>query len=248
MVACTSGAMGFFDKAKRLLGLGSEDDGEGEGEAEPKASPTGPPSRGAAAERALAARGRGRRPDRPPLPETAGASGPSLDDALAARDAGDHAQARNILREIDRGGGLRTLLRAAAALEAGDDDELAPLLPVIAAEEPPWRLALQVACALGDARAKAYVERARAAGAPAWALGWALALSTDDVDRRRGLVELLFADAGLARTIAARDLAVPGAVADPDSAQRYASFAHGRDMIRRFGAAEVATTLERARG
>jgi hypothetical protein len=240
--------MGFFDKAKRLLGLGEDDEpsepSDGDASSPPSAPPRGDAPRTAAA-RAAMSRGRGDRRDRPPLPETSGASGPSLDDALTAREAGDEAQARAILRDIDKGGGLRTLLRAAAALEAGDEDELAPLLPVIAAEEPPWRMLLQVACALEGAGAS-YIERARSANAPGWALGWARALSKDEAERRAGLVELLFEDVALARTVAARDLAITGAVADPEAAQRYASFAHGRDTIRRFGAAQVSRTLDRA--
>ena len=59
-------------------------------------------------------------------------------------------------------------------------------------------------------------------------------------------MELLFADAPLARTVAARDLGVEGAVADAEAMARYAGFAHGRDSIRRFGARAVADLLEHA--
>ncbi|HVY45800.1 MAG TPA: hypothetical protein VHB21_07975, partial [Minicystis sp.] len=100
---------------------------------------------------------------------------------------------------------------------------------------------------LGDAEAAApFVAHAEAASAPAWAVAWTRAMSKDEAERRRGLVELLFADAALARTVAARDLDVGGAVADPEAAQRYASFAHGRDSIRRFGAPVVAELVARA--
>lgn len=59
-------------------------------------------------------------------------------------------------------------------------------------------------------------------------------------------MELLFSDAPLARTVAARDLAVEGAVPDAEAMGRYAAFAHGRDCIRRFGPRAVADVLERA--
>ncbi len=71
-------------------------------------------------------------------------------------------------------------------------------------------------------------------------------MSADEAARREGLVELLFADAPLARTVAARDLGIEGAVADAEAATRYAAFAHGRDSIRRFGARWVADLLKRA--
>jgi hypothetical protein len=166
------------------------------------------------------------------------------------REAGDHEEARRILRDIDRGGGLRTVLRAAAALEACDETELADLLPVIAREEPRWRLLLQTAAALHDmhdmAEAQRFLDQGERLGAPAWAMAWTHALSHDEATRRRGLVELLFSDVALARTVAARDLAICDVVADPAAAQRYASFAHGRDSIRRFGARTVFNVIERA--
>jgi hypothetical protein len=110
-------------------------------------------------------------------------------------------------------------------------------------------LLLQIAAALGDAaQAAPLVERAKAAGAPDWALAWTRAVATDEAERRAGLVELLFTDAALARTVAARDLDVGGALADPSAAQRFASFAHGRDSIRRFGAPIVAKLALRALG
>lgn len=239
--------MGFFDKAKRLLGLGGE-------EGEPDVGEGAPPAGGGekvdprllAAERAGKLDPR-RRDRRPPLVE-APPQGPSVDDALALREAGDGEGARKMLREIDRGGGLRTVLRAAAALEAGDRAELASLLPAIANEEPRYKLLLQVAGALGDAEAaRPYIERAAAQKAPAWALGWARATSSDANEQREGLVELLFADHALARTVAARDLHLKGVEADADAGPRYASFTHGRDSIRRFGAATVAALLDEAR-
>ena len=246
--------MGFFDKAKRFFGVKADDDDADDEQATDAAAdaPAAPragldpaleAARNAARERA----GAGRRGERPPLRDVERPAQVGVDEALAARAAGDRDQARTILRDIDRGGGLRTLLRAAAALEAGDEAELRPLLPVVAAEEPAWRVLLQVAGALADpVRAAPYLDAARAGGAPAWALAWANALADDATVRRHGLVELLFEDPALARAVAARDLAVPGVVADPAAAETWASFAHGRDSIRRFGAAEVARVLDRA--
>jgi hypothetical protein len=241
-------AMGFLDRAKRWLGVGAEGDDEeaasAPAPAEERASPNGPAARAAAAEARRPARGGRERPslkDIEPPPQI------GVDDALAAREAGDPAEARRILREIDRGKGLRTVLRAAAALEAGDEAEVRSLLSAVAREEPPYWLPLQVAAALGDPDAAApYLGRAEREGAPAWLLAWSRALSRDEATRREGLVDLLFADPALARTVAARDLDVAGAVSDGDGAKRYASFAHGRDSIRRFGAATVARVLDRA--
>ena len=226
--------MGFFDKARQLLGLGGSSDDEAD-EASPAAAAPG-------------AKGRDRQ-DRPPLVEVPAGAGQSVEDALAAREAGNPEEARKIFAIIDRGKGLRTLLRAAAALEAGDEDEVKSLLPAVKEEAQGWKLSLQIACALDDrALAATYVERAVAEKAPAWAVAWAHAASSDEAERRGGLVDLLFEDARLARTIAARDFQVPGAVTDADSTQRYAAFAHGRDSIRRFGAATVARLERRANG
>jgi hypothetical protein len=228
--------MGFFDKAKQLLGLGgSADDDEADDPSPTEAHGPG-------------ARGRDRK-DRPPLVDQPAGTGQSVDDALQAREAGNAAEARKIFAQIDRGKGLRTVLRAAAALEDGDEDEVKSLLPAVAAEAEGWKLALQIAGALDDrALAAACLERAVAEKAPAWAIAWAHAASSDEAERRKGLVDLLFEDARLARTIAARDFQVPGAVTDADATQRYAAFAHGRDSIRRFGAATVARLVDRARG
>jgi hypothetical protein len=235
--------MGFLDKAKRLLGLGAPTDDDAD-DTEAPAEPA--PARAPADPRAAAlARARGRK-DRPPLAEVPPEQGQSVEDALAAREAGDKEEARRILATIDRGAGLRVVLRAAAALEAGDEAELRPLLPAVANEAAGYKLWLQVAAALGDDRAGPYVERAAASQAPAWALAWSRAMSREEAARREGLVELLFSDAPLARTVAARDLGVEGAVADPEAGSRYAAFAHGRDSIRRFGAGVVADLLERA--
>jgi hypothetical protein len=183
------------------------------------------------------------------LPEVTETSSATIEDALAARASGNAAEARAILASIDKGQGLRTVLRAAAALEAGDEQELGKLLPAVVKEEPAWQLGLQVAAALEpgqgrDAMARLATER----GAPAWALAWVRALSPDEVERRKGLVDLLFEDAALARTVAVRDLAVPDVKADNDAIRRYAAFAHGRDVIRKFGAGHVASLLERASG
>jgi hypothetical protein len=237
--------MGWLDKARQILGMGSSDDSAEEAPADvpPKATTTADP-RAAKLERA-----RGRK-DRPPLADVPPEQGQSVEDALAAREAGDMRGARQILATIDRGAGLRTVLRAAAALEAGDEAELRPLLGAVAAQASGasgYKLWLQVAAALGDARAaELYVERARQEQAPPWALAWTRAMADDETARREGLVELLFTDAPLARTVAARDLHVEGVAADPEAAQRYAAFAHGRDSIRRFGAKVVADLLERA--
>jgi hypothetical protein len=225
--------MGLFDRAKEWLGMTGEQDGD-----EPAAQKT---SEG----RSDTVRRRDGR-ERPALKEVTAPSGSTVDDAIAAREAGDFEGARKLLREMDRGQGLRTVLRAAAALEANDDDELSPLLPAVA-REVSFRLLLQLAGALeAPTEASALIERAAALGAPAWALAWARTTSSDEEARRRGLVDLLFADAALARTVARRDLDVASVEEDPEAAPRYASFAHGRDSIRRFGATTVARLIDRA--
>jgi hypothetical protein len=173
----------------------------------------------------------------------------TIEDALVARQAGSMAEARSILAAIDKGQGLRTVLRAAAALEAGDGEELVKLIPAIQKEEPVWQLRLQVAAVLDHGAGRdGLVRDATKLGAPAWSLAWVRAVSSDDAERRQGLVDLLFEDAALARTVAARDLAMPDVKADNDAIRRYAAFAHGRDVIRRFGANEVARLLERTSG
>ena len=126
--------------------------------------------------------------------------------------------------------------------------EVKRLLPAVAVEAEGWKLLLQIGGALGDpALAAPYVERAQEEKAPPWAIAWTRAVSKDERERREGLVELLFSDAPLARTVAARDLAVPSIAAEGDATERYAAFAHGRDSIRRFGAATVAELVMRAR-
>jgi hypothetical protein len=221
--------VGFLDKAKALLGLDKTT---------PKVSESGP---------APVDSRRGRKKDgRPPLPEvTAGASA-TVDDALAARDRGAKDEARAILAAIDKGQGLRTVLRAAAALEAGDDSELAKLMPAVRAEQPAWHLRMQVAAALdaGEERESLLREAVRL-GAPAWAVAWLGLRATDEAQSRSALVDLLFEDAALARTVAARELALPGVKADNEAVRRYASFAHGRDLIKRFGAKQVYELLGR---
>ena len=92
------------------------------------------------------------------------------------------------------------------------------------------------------------MSRAQKLGAPAWSIAWLRATSPNDEERRAGLVDLLFEDAPLARTVAARDLALPDIKADNDAIRRYAAFAHGRDSIRRFGADIVAEVVSRAHG
>jgi hypothetical protein len=95
-------------------------------------------------------------------------------------------------------------------------------------------------------RARELRGRAERAEAPKWALAWSRALSSDAEEQRRGLVELLVADPALARTVAARDLAVDGAIADGEASDRYAAFAHGRQCLRRFGPRLVLQLLDRA--
>jgi hypothetical protein len=209
--------MGWFDRAKSALGLGGEE----------------PAAAGA----------RGKRGERPPLRDVQASSSASLDDALEEREAGRPEVGRAILQAIDRGKGLRTVLRAAAALEAGDEEELAPLATAIADSEPGWRLALQIASALGSADSEAalrdrMVAFAREHRAPEWALAWA-------IPTLKGKVDLLFADAPLARTVAAREWKVEGAADDRSAVERYAAFAHGRDAIRRFGPVLVAALFAR---
>jgi hypothetical protein len=203
-------------------------------------------------DRAKAALGLGGRGGgRPPLEDVPPPSpAASIDDALAAREAGRLAEGRAVLQAIDRGKGLRTLLRAAAALEAGDEEELATLVPRIAEGEPGWRLAAQIAGALGEPEAElrrelvAYLGAGRA---PGWALAWTRAAAGEsEAAKLGGMVDLLFADAPLARTVAAREWQVPGAEDDPEGIERYATFSHGRDVIRRFGAVAVARVFARA--
>jgi hypothetical protein len=221
--------VGFLDKAKALFGIDRPT--------------TKPPESGATPGDAR----RGRKKDgRPPLPEvTAGASA-TIDDALAARDRGAKDEARAILAAIDKGQGLRTVLRAAAALEAGDETELGKLLSAVAKEQPAWQLRMQVAAALdpGEERASLVRDGVRL-GAPAWSVAWLGIGDPDEAKSRSAMVDLLFEDAALARTVGARELALPGVKADNASIRRYASFAHGRDLIKRFGAMLVFDLLGR---
>lgn len=185
--------------------------------------------------------------ERPPLRADIQPPSQSVEDALAEREAGRNASAREILAQIDRGGGLRTVLRAAAALEAKDARELEQLLPAVVKEAQGFRLFLQTASVVSNPeRASVLIERAKSKGAPAWAVAWSKVLSKDELKVREALVELLFADPALAKTVAARDLGLEGAVADSEALSRYTSFAHGRDCIRRFGAEQVADLIDRA--
>lgn len=221
--------MGFFDKAKSLFGIDK---------VAPKASESGPaPSDG---------RHRKKKDGRPPLPEVSAGAGATIEDALSARDKGANDEARAILAAIDKGQGLRTVLRAAAALEAGDDEELGKLLPAVASEQPAWQLRLQVAAALdeGEARAALVREGVRL-GAPAWSIAWLDVGALDEARSRAALVDLLFEDAALARTVAARELGATGVKTDNDAIRRYTSFSHGRDIIKRFGAKQVLGLLDR---
>lgn len=222
--------MGWLDKAKIALGIIDPEDVEDDG----------PPR---AQKRVTLGRDTSARPSldgfEAPPQET-------LEDVLEARQAGDGEGMRALLRRIDRGRGLRVVLRAAAALEADDEAELAALLPKVRAETPPWKLPLQIAAALDDERSAALQQLAEKRGAPSWALAWMSASSSDEERRRHGLVELTFIDPALARTVAARDLQLDDVVADAAAGQRYVSFAHGRDCIRRFGAGLVHDVFSRA--
>jgi hypothetical protein len=220
--------VGFFDRAKAVFGLQKDARSEGSAPA-PRAA------------------GRKGKDGRPPLPEVSGAASATIDDVLAARAKGSFDEARAILAAIDKGQGLRMVLRAAAALEAHDEDEVTKLLPLVRQDSPAWQLRLQVAAALGPGEARdALVSRAQKLGAPAWSIAWLRATSPNDEERRGGLVDLLFEDAPLARTVAARDLALPDVKADNDAIRRYAAFAHGRDVIEKFGAPQVVALLARA--
>ncbi|HZO13887.1 MAG TPA: hypothetical protein VFB62_11535 [Polyangiaceae bacterium] len=222
--------MGWLDKVKVRLGIVDAEDVEEEDEprAELRVNPTN-------------------REDRPPLDDVRAAPKESIEDALAAREAGNLTEMRRLLREMDRGQGLRLVLRAAAALEAKDERELGELMPRLHKEEQLWRLLLQIAAALDEEDGRAAALRARAAklGAPAWALAWCEAMAANPETRRRGMVALLFQDAALARTVAARDWALTGAEIDAAATKRYTGFVHGRDSIRRFGATLVAELVER---
>ena len=224
--------MGLLDKAKVWLGIIDEEDLEGED-----------------APRAAMRINPRNKDGRPALDDVAPPPQHSLEDALDARDRGDLEAMRRLLEEMDRGRGLRTVLRAAAALEAEDDKTVDQLLPKVRQVEPPWKLPLQLATSLDDPQRACRMRRvAERRGAPRWALAWARVGSDDAAERREGLVALLFADAALARTVAARELAIDGAEADTAATQRFAQFVHGRDCVRRFGAALVADVYERAHG
>ena len=171
--------MGFFDKAKQLLGLGGSSDEDEEAD---DLSPA------AGAHGAHGGKGRDRK-DRPPLVEVPAGTGQSVEDALLAREAGNHDEAQKIFAQIDRGQGLRTVLRAAAALEAGDEDVVKSLLAAVAAEAEGWKLPLQIAGALEDrALAARYLERAVAEKAPVWAIAWARAGSSVAMASTRSLL------------------------------------------------------------
>ena len=218
--------MGWLDRAKVLLGILDEEDLEDE-DYEPRAEHT-------------------KRTDRPSLDGINPPSQHTLDDALRAREEGDLAGMRRLLADMDRGRGLRVVLHAAALLEAAEYDELKPLLDKVRREEQGWRLVLQTAAALDDVgESERLVALAETRDAPRWARAWAAAVSSDAQRKRHGLVDLLFADPALARTVATRDLGIEGARDDSSAAQRYAAFAHGRDSIRRFGAELVAQLLNR---
>lgn len=224
--------MGLLDKAKVWLGILDEEDLEED-----------------AAPRARMRINPRNKDGRPPLDDFTAPPQQSLDDALVAREAGDLEEMRRLLGEMDRGHGLRTVLRGAAALEAGDDGLLKQLVPKIREQQPAYKLALQLSVALGDStRGERLHKRAAALDAPAWALAWAQALSDDPDVRRIGLVELLFADPPLARTVATKELAIEGAEADVAAAQRFAQMSHGRDCIRRFGPEIVADLYDRVHG
>jgi hypothetical protein len=222
--------VGFFDRAKAVFGLQKE----------------GPTADSDPASRSSRSDGRKNKTGRPPLPEVSGAASATIEDVLIARAAGSFDEARAILAAIDKGQGLRTVLRAAAALEAHDEDEVTQLLPLVRKDSPAWQLRLQVAAALetGSERDD-LVARAVKLGAPKWSVAWLRALSPNDEEKRAGLVDLLFEDAALARTVAARDLGFADIKPDNDAVRRYTAFAHGRDVIRRFGAAQVVALLGR---
>ena len=225
--------MGFFDRAKAVFGL--QKDARTQGSAPAPRAPRGD--------------GRKSKSGRPPLPEVSGAASATIEDVLAARAAGSFDEARAILAAIDKGQGLRTVLRAAAALEARDEDEVMKLMPLVRKDSPAWQLRLQVAAALDPGPERAdLVARAVGLGAPPWSVAWLRALSPADNEQRAGLVDLLFEDAALARTVAARDLGFVDIKPDNDAIRRYAAFAHGRDVIRRFGATHVLALLGRVDG
>jgi hypothetical protein len=223
--------VGFFDRAKAVFGL----------QKDARAAGSGPAPRGERRD------DRKNKAGRPPLPEVSGAASATIEDVLAARAAGSFDEARAILAAIDKGQGLRTVLRAAAALEAHDEEEVTRLIPLVQKDSPAWQLRLQVAAALDPGPERDdLVARAVRLGAPAWSVAWLRALSPDDNEQRAGLVDLLFEDAALARTVAARDLSFADIKPDNDAIRRYTAFAHGRDVIRRFGAAHVVALLGRA--
>lgn len=223
--------MSWLDKAKVALGILDPEDIEAD--PPPRAIRTGQGASGP------------HQDGRPSLDNIDATPQKSLEDALLAREAGDLVAMRRLLKEMDQGKGLRVVLRAAAALEAKDQDTLRQLLPNVAALEPPWRLYLQVAAALDDRQAREkLVQRAIQCDAPAWSIAWTQCLSSNSELQREGLVDLLFIDVALAQTVGARDLKIADILANPKAAKRYASFTHGRTCVKRFGADLVASLLE----
>jgi len=218
--------MGFFDRLKKMLGGGEEEPAVAPSEQEERPSPR--------------SKRKGQRPplNAPPPPSE------TIEDVLEARAAGDKVRARKILATIDRGQGLRTVLRAAAALEAKDEAEVHELEAKVLGDAP-WRLYLQTAAALGDDRGARFVEGASKLGAPTWAIAWAKAAIGDEEQRRHALVDLLFEDPALARTVAARDLKIAGVREDTSAIERFASLDAGRDAIERFGADLIVALLAR---
>lgn len=166
----------------------------------------------------------------------------TLDEAVAARAAGDLARARAILDGIDvaRGGGMRRLMRAVAMFESGDAAG-ARALGAGAALPGGVAMALarmQLAAAKGRvdevAGTEAIADLARALAARA---------AKDETGLRRAMAALLFSDPELAALVVSKELGMDAPPSTPRAAERYASIARGRDLFATWGTDGIAAFL-----
>lgn len=178
--------------------------------------------------------------------------GKSLEGALELREQGRADEALELLGEIDQGKGLRRLLRAAALLEAGRDPgslgDTHAQLGGLSIDAARVRTAAGLVVAGDLDAAEAMLGRVNRGFEPAtcaWVrVSIARGASRPDAERQ-ALVELVFADDALARTVAARDLGLSDGEPASAAVERYGAHAFARDAIARFGAASVAKLLSK---